>query len=82
MGESLETISEIHSIWLTEGQKEELREDLKNGKALDGEIYEKVLLWFSRWGFTEWSYEMFRVSLGCITFFREVNEILQLNYKS
>ncbi|CAK5018578.1 unnamed protein product [Meloidogyne enterolobii] len=53
MRESLETILEIHSFWLTNRQEEELREDLKNGKSLDGEIYEKVYLWLLSLELTE-----------------------------
>uniref|UniRef100_A0A915P7C0 Polyprotein allergen nematode domain-containing protein n=1 Tax=Meloidogyne floridensis TaxID=298350 RepID=A0A915P7C0_9BILA len=68
MGESLVEILKIHSIWLTEGQKEELREDLENGKSLDGEMYEKVLLWFSqlKYTFTEWSGTAKSISYTCL----------------
>ncbi|CAK5018574.1 unnamed protein product [Meloidogyne enterolobii] len=66
IGESLEAIFKIHSSWLTKEQKEELREDLKNGKSLDGEIYEKVFMWYRRLGLSDWSYEMLDFSSGCV----------------
>ncbi|CAK5018568.1 unnamed protein product [Meloidogyne enterolobii] len=76
MRESLYKILEINSGWLTEEQKGELRKDLKNGKSLDGEIYEKVFQWFSRLKLTlsEWSEAKDTASSSCYIFSWKVKE--------
>ncbi|CAK5079127.1 unnamed protein product [Meloidogyne enterolobii] len=78
MRESLETILEIHSFWLTNRQEEELREDLKNGKSLDGEIYEKVYLWLLSLELTEMKEAASDVFKRCNGFSLEVIEVTVL----
>uniref|UniRef100_A0A915LG45 Polyprotein allergen nematode domain-containing protein n=1 Tax=Meloidogyne javanica TaxID=6303 RepID=A0A915LG45_MELJA len=44
--EILEILFDTSFEWLNEGQREELEEDLANGKSLENEIYKKTEKWF------------------------------------